>query len=187
LELRDPDKNESAKEQLKESMRDPSNSLRRVNFALQFGIKLDLETVNKEIDRQIALTGGNSLDAAYARFVLSFTQNKPGEIADCIKRFRDEISRSINKDVLVSTEVEFLVLAGRIEEAKIRLKELKQEDLNQEIVTRLKRLISESTENDPVKTRIEVYQADRSHVNLYNLVVLLEERKDWEQLCHYST
>jgi len=187
LELRDPDQYESAKEKLKESMRDPAISLRRLNFALQFGIKLDLEAVNKEIDRQSALTGGKSADAAYARFVLAFTQKGPGDSANYIKNFRDQISLSINKEVLGSTEVEFLVHAGRIEDAKTRLEELKQEDLNQEIVTKLKRLISEATEKDPLKTRIDAYQADQSLANLYNLVVLLEENKDWKQLCHYRT
>jgi hypothetical protein len=45
LKLRDPQDREEAIEELRASMRDPDQSLRRLSFALQFGLKLDLAVV----------------------------------------------------------------------------------------------------------------------------------------------
>ena len=45
LELRDPVDQRSGLEHLRESMRDPTKSLRRLNLALQFGLKLDLQAI----------------------------------------------------------------------------------------------------------------------------------------------
>jgi hypothetical protein len=42
LKLRDPQDHDAAVEELRESMREPEQSLRRLSFALQFGLKLDL-------------------------------------------------------------------------------------------------------------------------------------------------
>lgn len=77
LELRDPEDHDAGRQKLAISMRDASHSLRRLYLALQFGLKLDLEAVENEIERQIALSGGKSGDAAFARFSLAFAQGSP--------------------------------------------------------------------------------------------------------------
>ncbi len=61
LKLRDPQAHDEGMEDLRKSMRDPEQSLCRLPFALQFGLKLDLATIKKEIDRRVALSGrGNA-------------------------------------------------------------------------------------------------------------------------------
>lgn len=58
-------------------MRNPECSLRRLNYALQFGIRIDQDAVEREIEKQTAITGGKSLDSVMARFSLAFTQGSP--------------------------------------------------------------------------------------------------------------
>ena len=80
LSLRDPNERDIAINALEQSMRSPEHSLRRLPIALQFGLKIDLETVEQEIDRQMALSANGSRDAALARFAIARTK-PPGECA----------------------------------------------------------------------------------------------------------
>lgn len=187
LELKDPEQKEVAIEKLRESMRDPNHYLRRLNFAWQFGIKLNIEAVNQEIERQNALTGGNSIEAAYARFVLAYIQKTPGNAADYINRYRDEISRYIDRIVLSSIEVQMLARAGRIEDAEKRLEELQKNGIDKETKKKLELIISEAKGNDPIKAWTEEFQRDQSIRSLANLVNVLEAHKDWKRLCHYGS
>ena len=57
LALRDPTQKQSGLNKLQKSLRNPSHKLRRINFALQFGITLNVDEVNQEIDKQNALSG----------------------------------------------------------------------------------------------------------------------------------
>jgi hypothetical protein len=74
LGLRDPASNGEALSELRESMRDPTTSLRLLNFALQFGIAIDLRGFEQRIDQSVALTGKGTLDDALARLSLAFAQ-----------------------------------------------------------------------------------------------------------------
>src|SRR5262245_49538406 len=88
LGLRDPLHRNAARADLESSMRDPASALGRLPLALQFGLKLDLEAVEKEIDRQDTLSGGNSPEAAIARFSIAFTKKGPREVAAYIEKHR---------------------------------------------------------------------------------------------------
>ena len=79
LELRDPAQSEHGKNRLENKLRDLSTALGFVHYALQFGIKLDLGAVDREIERSIAINGEMTIDAAIARFALAFTQPTPEE------------------------------------------------------------------------------------------------------------
>jgi len=48
LRLRDPSQHEKAIEELRSSMRDDKQSLRRVHLALQFGVKLDIDAIERK-------------------------------------------------------------------------------------------------------------------------------------------
>jgi hypothetical protein len=91
LKLRDPRDHDAAMEELRESMREPEQSLRRLPLALQFGLKLDLAIIEKEIDRRVALSGRGTADEAIARFALAFTQRDPKGVAEYIARHRGQL------------------------------------------------------------------------------------------------
>jgi hypothetical protein len=94
LELRDPTDHEAGLEHLRESMRDPTKSLRRLNLALQFGLKLDSQAIETRLDQNVALSGLGSADEAFARFSLVFAQGGPKEAALYIAKHRPNCLRT---------------------------------------------------------------------------------------------
>jgi hypothetical protein len=91
LKLRDPQAHDEGVEELRDNMRD-RRTLRRLSFALQFGLKLDLATIEKEIDRRVALSGRGTVEEAFARFALASCKaiprgrpsTSPGIAASCM-------------------------------------------------------------------------------------------------------
>ena len=79
LGLRDPRDRDDAVAELAQT-RDSRHSLRRLPIALEFGLKLDLEEAEQEIERPTTLSGGGSLDTALARLAVA-RNKKPAERA----------------------------------------------------------------------------------------------------------
>jgi hypothetical protein len=112
LELKDPEKPDKGRQRLEAKLRDPKSALRLVPLGLQFGIKLDLVAVEQEIERQTALHGGITQDAAIARFALAFTQTTPEDVANYIARHYDELSKYLDKKSMQFLQIEMLSRAG---------------------------------------------------------------------------
>ena len=186
LELRDPNGLETGRQKLQASMRDPANSLRRLNFALQFGLKLDLVAVETEIDRQTTISGGKSQVAAMARFALSFMQESPKAVVAYIDRHRAQLLEYLEKKSLNTFEIEMLAKAGCSQRAEERLEELVNDGLTEIEQIRLRRGIEESKGADPIEARKVLFENSDQLNDLIILVNLLEEQKDREQLLHYS-
>lgn len=187
LELRDPEGLSSGLEKLRSSMRESAHSLRRLPFALAFGLKLDLDAVEREIEQRSALSGGSSPDAALARFSLALTQKNPKAVADYIDCHRDQIQRYIEKKAVNFIEIEMLAKAGLIQRAEERLMTLVNDGLSEEEQNYLRRVITESTGTDPIETSKAQFERSGQIKDLVNLVGLLEEKSDWSQLCHFGS
>jgi len=111
LELRDPDESANGRQRLEARLRDPA-FLRLVHLGVQFGIRLDLKAVEREIERQIALNGEITPDAAFARFALAFTQETPEDVANYIARHWDELANHPDKKSMRFIQIEMLSRAG---------------------------------------------------------------------------
>ena len=61
LQLRDPDTSREGRTNLESKFHDFKSGLRFVHLGLQFGVNLNLDAINKEIERQIAINGGITL------------------------------------------------------------------------------------------------------------------------------
>lgn len=183
LELRDPESHGTGLQKLQSSMRDPMHSLRRLCLALQFGIRIDIDAVEKEIDRQTAVSGGKSQVAAMARFALVFIQKNPKDVVTYIDRHRAQLQEYLEKKSLELIEVEMLARSGASQRANELLKELRLSDTEQ---NRLRGIISESEGADPKEARKVLFESSGQIYDLINLVNLLEEQNDQNQLCHYS-
>ena len=186
LELRDPVDQDAGLEHLRESMRDPTKSLRRLNLALQFGLKLDFQAIETRLDQSVALSGLGSADEAFARFSLAFAQGGPKEAALYIARHRAQLFAHLQKFALTGMEIELLARAGSIDTAKQRLSEAVSDGLdetNQEI---LRRIISECSGADPVAERRATFEKTGDLRALVNLVDALEERNIIEELLPYA-
>jgi len=186
LELRDPGSLNTGIEKLEASMRDSTQSLRRIPLALQFGVALDLEAVEDMIDQQSALSGGTSPETALARFALAFQQDSPKSIVAYINKHRAQLLAHIAKRTISILEIEMLVRAGSIQQAESHLARAVEEGLSEAEVSDLRSIIDEYTGGDPRANRIAQYEESGRLDDLVNLVTLLQERNDWDDLCHYG-
>ena len=185
LGLRDPDTSLEARAELVQSMRDPAHSLRRLALALQFDLDLDLQAVEREIDRQDALSSGTSLDVAFARFSIAFTKG-PREAAEYLDKHRELLLRYLNPSFVASIEIQNLAQSGQIDLAEARVRELSDPSVSPHERNRLLRVIAEAKGTNPTEAREKQYKATDSLIDLANLVETLEEEKDWPRLTTYG-
>ena len=186
LELRDPDRRDDGKRKLQDSLRDTKRSLRLVHLGLQFGFDLDIEAIEQEIVREIALHGGMTLDAAMARFALVFRQKTPEQAATYIARHRNELARFLDKKSMQFLEIELLSRSGQAEMATERLDALLAEGLSGVEEDRLRRVIVEAQGTDPIEARRQQFAQTGSLGDLANLVDELERQNDWDELSGYA-
>lgn len=186
LELKDPDESASGRQRLETKLRDPNSALRLVHLGLQFGIRLDLEAVEREIERQVALNGGMTPDAAISRFALAFTQKTPEDVANYIARHLDELSDQLDKKWMQFLQIEMLSRAGFPERANECLDILVEEGLSEAEESRLRRVIAEAQGADPVEARKEQFKNTNSLGDLVSLVDELETGDEWDGLCEYG-
>jgi hypothetical protein len=186
LKLRDPQAHDEGMEELRESMRDPEQSLRRLSFALQFGLKLDLATIEKEIDRRVALSGRGTADEALARFTLAFMQGDPKATAEYIGRHRGQLYEHLHKSAIQTIEIEMLARAGQIDTAKERLGKALADGLGGNEEQHLSRTIAEAEGADPAAERKRQYEKTGRLSDLGNLVVLLEQQESWQELFPFA-
>ncbi|MES0039005.1 hypothetical protein NKJ74_27715 [Mesorhizobium sp. M0046] len=186
LGLRDPVSYKVALEELRKSMSDRRHSLRRLNFAIRFGLPVDVDESTKEIDRQSALTGGKSGDAALARFALAFKLSSEADVVEYLSRHRSQLAEHLDATSMARLEIEMLSRSGQVSLAESRLQDLERNGVDERIRLSLARVISEAKGADPVAGRITEYESDPSLNGLINLINRLEERSNWEQMAHYA-
>lgn len=182
LELEDPRDKHIGVQKLKESMRDSEQSLRRLHFALQLGLSVDLGAVEKEIDRQTALSAGKSIDAAISRFSLIFTKT-PDEVVGYINAHREQLEGALGKHSIAPIEVAALARAGNIEKARFLLADVEKDLLPENEVKILERNIAECEGTvDSLKDRISTFESSDELGDLVILANYLESTSDWERL-----
>lgn len=186
LGLKDPSQSKQEKERLREKLRDTKSALRLVHLALQFGIKLDLKQVEDEMDRQIALHGGITLDTAIARFALAFTHKKPEDVANYIARHREQLNKYIDNKYLQFLEIDMLSQAKMSDRAEECLNNLKKEGLSKSEESRLRRIIAEIEGTNPIEACKEQFKKTDAFADLQILVEELEARGEWFDLCIYG-
>ena len=186
LEIRDPDQSEQGIKRLKEKLRDLKSALHLIRLGLQFGIKLDLKQVEDEIERQIALYSGITQDAAIARFALIFTHERPEDAANYIARHREQFDKFFDRKSLQFMEIELLSKAGMPHKAKERLNTLMGEGLSESEENHLRSIIDEIDGVSPVEACKQQFKETNALEDLMILVVKLEERGEWSELCEYG-
>jgi hypothetical protein len=187
LELRDPERSKSGLENLEVSMRQKEHSMRRLIFALRFGLKMDLNAVEQEINRQTTFSGGTSLYAAKARFTFALTKKTPGEVAAYIEMHREQMELYAKKEYLNSLEIEMLVRAGMLQPAEDKLKSLIDNGISIEEKHTLSQIVSEAVKFDQVEERKNIFENSGRLEDLAILISLLEEKEDWSGICFYGS
>ena len=186
LRLVDPESRAEAHQELGESIRDPSKFLRRLGLGLQFNLDIDIEWAEREVDRQTALSGGMSHDAAYARFALALSRGSYASVAAYIDKYREQLLQHLDWRGVSFIEIEVLANAGQTAKAEERLEEATKKGLSEREVARLRRELAEASGGDPIEQRLAAYEANKSIVELRLLVNAYEEAGDWAKVCEYG-
>ena len=178
LGLRDGNERDSALTDLKESMRRPEHSLRRLPIALQFDLNVDLRAAEQEIDRQMALSGDGSPDGALARLAIAQTK-RPNECAEYLQKHRPELTKHLNPSFLAGIEIHSLVESGQLPLAEERLEQLSRRDASSKEQARLSQIITEARGLNLAATRERQFSATNGLIDLKLLVEALEHDRDW--------
>lgn len=186
LKLRDPSSRTAALAELQMSMRNPQHSLRRLPMALQFGLKLDLQAVESELDRQDTLSDGSSPEVALARFSLALTKSSAREVAAYIAEHKAKLIKHLNPIYIASVEIQMLIQSGQTDLAEERIYELPSSNDVETLRGRLKRILAEAKGANPVEAREAEFKASNSLADLANLVHRLEEQSDWSRMVIYG-
>lgn len=186
LELRDPDLSAHGHSRLEDKLRDLSTALAFVPYAINFGIELDRSAVEREIDRNTAISGGVTVEGALARLALAFSKPTAEDAANYIVRHQDELASHVDPKLLWFRQIELFSKAGLIPRANAVLDYLTQEGISCEEENDLRRIISSAQGKDPVTSLIEQYESTKDLGDLINLVTEMEEHQHWEDLCEYG-
>lgn len=182
LRLRDPELHDEALEVLRNSMRDDALMLRRFPMAVDFGLNIDLEAVERRVNERVALTGGGSIDEAVARIALAMTKDASAAL-EYIGLHRKQLTEFLDLKSLLRIEIELLCRSGQIDTAKSTLAKEPLTNLGDRERDRLQRVIAEAEGADPAAERRKLYEATGELRDLVNLVSFLEQEHAWRDLC----
>lgn len=186
LALRDPDTSERALVELAACMQDAASALGRVPLALQFGLKVDAKAVEREIERQVALQGGSTVETAVARLALAFTQETPAAVAAYIERHRSGLESELHATGIAFIEIQMLAEAGLTVQAEQRLSAVRERGVGEPELMRLQRIIAEAAGADPVEARLATYNSTGQLSDLRVLVSAMKDRGAWNQMVGYA-
>lgn len=186
LELRDPTQKEGGKNRLEGKLRDLSTALGFVHFALRFDIVLDLDAVERAIDRNVAINGGITVDAAVARFAIAFTKPTAAEAANYIGRHQEQLASHIGSKLMCFRQVELYSQAGLIDRANAVFDHLVEKGISNDEENSLRNTISEAQGSDPVASRKAQYKSTGALGDLINFVEGLEAHQQWDDLGKYG-
>jgi len=186
IALRDPQTFEIARAQLAEHLRDPQRGLWAVSLALQFGLKVDAEAVEREILRRVSLSRYNDIDAAIARFALVFSQPSPAAAAAYLDRYRLELLELIDPVAVTSIEIELLAKAGQNEAATARLEAAAADGLPLDQQKRLRELVGDVTGSPDFQAAEEEFLAQQTTPSLVKLIEIFEREPATPKFLHYT-
>ncbi len=186
LELRDPKSFADGIKKLNESMSNSNHALRRLFLAIDFGLDIDFDEVDKQIERHSTLRGGDSVDVSLARLSRALTQDTPGKVAAYIRAHKEQLVANIDEFLIGGIEIEALARDNRIDAAKNLLEELTTCGLPESERGRLEGIISDIQSADRSGSRLRAYEEEPTLENLNALVEALEDKQDWLGLRKYA-
>lgn len=187
LELSDPETFDEGKRRLEARLRSPEKALHLVRLAIHFRINLNLEVVEKEIERQKALEGETiCYDAARARTAIVFIKKTPEDRANYIDQHEDEMARYFSRKSLRILKIKMFSQAGLLDRANENLDILKEEGLSDAEYGHIRDIIVEAGQSDQVEVAKKHFEKTDSPNDLIMLVNELGAQKRWNDVCEYG-
>jgi hypothetical protein len=187
LKLRDPSTQDSARDELRESLADDDVFIRRIPMASDFGVRFEISRAERLLEREEARAGKTSLEVALARYHLAMRQPDPAAVAAYLEKHREKITNVLEPSVILSGLIEMHARSGAQRKAEDALTELKSLDVSAEQVELLEQLVQGDFERlGPVAVFRDRYQRSGTLENLSNLVRALRDEQDWPQLASFG-
>lgn len=149
-------------------------TLEFLSLAFTFGIDIDFESIEKEVNRQTALSHGNDPILGLARFVLAQTKKSFPAVVEYISSHRHQMERAVNPIAVGMLEIEALARSGLVDDAEQLLQKIEGSGAPEAEVRKLQNIIESAKGKDPVALAINQYQQSRATNDLSHLVNLLE-------------
>ncbi|HHQ4654491.1 TPA: PIN domain-containing protein [Aeromonas hydrophila] len=151
-------------------------TLEYLPLAFSFEIEIDFDSIEKEVNRQTALSSGNDTTLGLARFVLAQTQKPISAVVDYIHLHRAQMETTINSVVISMLEIEALAKSGLVDDAQQLLQKVEYSGASDSDVRKLQNIIESVKGADPVALAISQYQQSEATNDLAHLVNLLERK-----------
>lgn len=185
LELRNSETHEQAKIELQSYFVSyTQKTLEYLPLAFAFGISIDYESIEKEVNRQTALGHDDNPILGLSRFVLAQTKKSFPAVVEYIANHRNQMERSVNPIAVGMLEIEALAKSGLVDDAKLLLERM--EGAPDAEVRNLENIIEAAKGEDPIALAISQYQQSKATNDLSHLVNLLEREKLGDKYYSYS-
>ena len=185
LELLDPGRRNEARMELQIKLQDLGANLRFVRLALQFGMPVDVATVEREIRREIARRGSSTEATAIARLAIALKQETAGAFAEYVDRHRQELAGHVDDRTLGSLEVAALSRAKRFDQARLKLSKLVRGGLDDAEVDRLRDTIARGEGSDTTASLRRRFEETGTLGDLADLVEALSVQGEPKEYCKY--
>ncbi|MEL7282563.1 MAG: hypothetical protein AAGK79_19585, partial [Pseudomonadota bacterium] len=176
---------EDAKTELRAHLKDRALRMRRANLALQFGVEIDRDQLLKELDQEIARSGGGSVDTGCTALAVALTASSPKAALFEFRKRRSTIEKAIAEENLLGLEIELLARSEMGVEAR-HLLNSKCELLGDGKADDLDRMIRVAEGADPSALLRAQYEEDNNLQTLAHLVDELFDSQAWETCHRYS-
>ena len=185
LRLSAPNSREEAKAELREQLKDKVLRMRRAFLALQFGIEVDRDQLIKELDQEVARSGGGNIYTGCTALAIALTAGSAQAAISEFRKRRSTIKQAIAKENLIGIEIELLARSEMSVEAR-RLISENRKLLGDSKIDDLDRIIKAAEGADPVALLKEQYETDGELQTLAHLVEALFDSQAWESCHEYS-
>ena len=194
LELNDPELNTKAKEYIVSKISGIDSLLANeldvtlgyINFAIELGLELDIEEVERIIDQQIARNGKITLNSAFARLAIVYTKSSISEKAEYLDKYYSQLSEQLLPKFLDFRRIELFSKAGMISDAKKIFNRLLDKGLPDYEKRQLQQILENASPDDVIETLKVLYQEKNELNVLRQLVDELKKSERWEELCEYG-
>lgn len=185
LKLSAMNSREDAKAELREQLKDKTLRMRRANLALQFGVEIDRDQLLKELDQEVARSGGGGIDTGCTALAIALTASSVQTALSEFRKRRTTIEKAIAEENLLGIEIELLARSEMGVEAR-HLLDKKRELLGDGKVEDLDRIIKVAEGADPSALLKAQYEEDGNLQTLAHLVDELFGSQAWETCHQYS-
>ena len=188
LKLLLPDTKAMTKETLSVRFATAAVPLHLVSLALEFGISINPETVERQLEQEIALTGTVSLEATTARLALATLHKSPDDFVDYIDSYYDNLAIYMQPKFLRFNQIYVLAVHGRKRRALEYLEALLESsiEVSRSEQAYLTGLIEKADTSTSTLLELEQYNKTNSIDDLRLAVYALQQDQKWDDLYHYA-